>query len=202
LTSDTMLAHASTGLRVGSTIQLGQTGVAARVIDSFGDPDVAAPWLVTDIATAQRALGTPERLTAIGARIDEPERAWQRVIDALFPGVRRATTGVVVVDGKRFIPAGDNELGRFSGAILFSLGVLSLLSALVAAFLVYQNTCNHVARRAPLLERWHALGAPDFVVRSVLSVESSAIALIAALLGIVAGAIGAGALLDMVGGSA
>jgi putative ABC transport system permease protein len=214
LTSDTVLAHASTGLRVGSTIELSAThrcrgaaqgcraGVEARVIDSFGDPDVAAPWLVTDIATAQRALGTPERLTAIGARIDEPERAWQRVIDALFPGVRRATTEVVVLDGKRFIPAGDGELGRFSGSILYSLGVLSLLSALVAAFLVYQNTRSHVARRGLLLRRLDALGAPQPLVDGMLLLEGLAIAWVGAAIGIALGVFGADMLLRLVAGGA
>ena len=202
LVGDTVIAHVSTGVIAGTTIPLGRDSLPVRVLDTFGDAGLSARWLVADIATAQRVLDTPGELTAIGIAIPQHVPLWQRLADAAFPGMRRNEETQVERGGLRFVPVADNELGRFSGAILFSLGVLSLLSALVAAFLVYQNACNHVARRAPLRERLHALGAPDPVVSSLLSLESGAIALVGVTLGVIAGTIGAGALLDMVAGGA
>ena len=90
--------------------------------------------LVVDIGTAQRILDRPGGLTRIGVLRRVEESSWLRTAEHLFPGLgarRSATETPWLVSGYQVDELQDDGQRLFSGAVLFNLSALSLLSVVL-----------------------------------------------------------------------
>jgi len=192
LIDDVVLASSATGLTGGARVELGAQRIVVTVAGVFRDAG-RQRWLLSDIATAQRIIGDDAAITAAGVAIESRVPRWLRIADALFPGLAAQARQPVPIElgGYTLVPIGDPEAARFAGAVLFNLGALSALAALVAAFLVHQNGRAHLSRRALLQERLEAMGVPDTLVRFELVLEGLLLALTGSAFGVVIGAFAA-----------
>jgi putative ABC transport system permease protein len=205
LLEDSVLAHHSTGLVPEQVLVLGPGAVAVRIVGTFGEAGgpvdasavaavAARGWLLADLATGQRLLADPTAAAAAERSIDGvafglalPLPSWLRWLDALFPGLAtqvRATERVLAIDGYDVLALGDAAERRFADAILFNLGALSMLAAVVAGFLIYQSGVNAIRQRALLLSRLDAMGVPAPVVRLHFAAEGLAFGLAGVVLGL------------------
>jgi len=189
LTESAVLAHRAAGLRVGHTMTLEPGGQTVRVVGWYGkaEADAQAPWLIADIATAQDVLGQRGELTRIGVALAQTDH-WRSWLDQLFPGV-----------GSQLAPEETLALGadlmlqpiafghverRFTHAILFNIGALSMLSAVVAMFLMYQSGVSSLRRRALLFVRLRGIGYTDRMLLAYVLIEGALLCGVASVLGI------------------
>jgi len=191
LTGSAGWISAGSDLVVGESLELpnidGPVVIIAEVEirSTFDDP-----VLLVDIGTAQRILDRPGELTRIGVLRRIEERAWMRVAERLFPGLgarRYVTDAPWKVSGYQVEVLQDNGQRLFSGAVLFNLSALSLLSVVVAGFLIHQSAVNSIRQRERVFDRLRALGIDER--RLVLQVvfEGLIVALIGSVFGLVLG---------------
>jgi putative ABC transport system permease protein len=137
--------------------------------------DGAGDFLLLDIAEAQRALGRFGKLDRIDVTVAPGEN---------FAAVERAVRAV--------LPAGyllnrpgtrSEENQRMLRAFRWNLRVLSYISLVVGAFLIYNTISISVVRRRAEIGILRAVGAARFTVLALFLAE-------AALFGVVGGAIG------------
>lgn len=143
--------------------------------------------LVADIATASELLGQRE-VSALVLYLMPETKPLLDLLDRLFVGVGAVRSSSVEQDilGPGFvISAPDDEfpVRRFVSAIMFNLGVLSILCLLVAGFIAYQSASGTAARRAPLLTRLHAMGTDARQLSRFVYAESALFGCIACLIG-------------------
>ena len=152
--------------------------------DSSGDSTGRQPAIVMDIATAQRALGRTGRLDRILLKAPvagsdaTPEVAslddWQRrIAAALPPGVAVSPEG-----------AGTDENRRMLAAFRWNLRLLSYISLVVGAFLIYNTISISVVRRRPEIGIVRALGATRAQVLGAFLGEAATLGLAGAALGL------------------
>ncbi len=201
LLEDAVLSFGPSTLEIGSWLQPAGDGPALRVIGEL-DVEPQAHWLLADIATAQAIVGTPGHLDALGLALPSGPPAWLRVLDRWFPGLAAQwqVPPLLLLDGEPVQALGDAAQRRFVDAILFNLGALSLLAALVAGFLVYQSALGSVRQRLPLLSRLRMLGISRRYVLVQVMAESLVLGLLGTLLALPLGMALAQALLQLVGG--
>ncbi len=189
LTDMAVLAHRGSGLQVGYELNLGSRGESVRVVGLFGNAegDGQIHGLIADIATAQDVLGQRGQLTRIGVaqhRVDH----WRLWLDKLFPGLgsQLAPEAVLsIADDLTLKPmATGNVERRFTDAILFNIGTLSLLSAVVAMFLMYQSGVSSLRRRALLFVRLRGIGYTDRMLLAYVLIEGALLCGVASVLGI------------------
>ena len=189
MTANAVLAHRAAGLPVGHVMTLRPGGLAVRVAGLYGEAgnEAQANWLIADIATAQEALGRRGQLTRIGVALQHDDR-WRLWLDQLFPGVGSQLAGedTRVIDGDLTLnplSLGGVEL-RFTNAILFNIGVLSMLSAVVAMFLMYQSGVSSLRRRAMLFVRLRGIGYTERMLLAYVLAEGVLVCGAASVLGI------------------
>ncbi|TNF81465.1 MAG: hypothetical protein EP301_12375, partial [Gammaproteobacteria bacterium] len=122
--------------------------VGARILTAYRPlevahlaPELPANLLVTDIGTAQIALGRDDQaLDAIGVVVRAPSQRLADWLDRLMPGFSAGVglqtlsiPGWTVIE----VAAGEPTLA-FSRSVLFNLGALGSLALVVAWLLVYQ----------------------------------------------------------------
>ncbi len=189
LTENAVLAHQASGLPVGHELTLGPGRERVRVVGLYGDAaaDAQAQWLIADIATAQEVLAQRGHLTRIGVALAQTNR-WQSWLDQLFPGV-----GSQLAPDDAMPIAADLTLKpmafgrverRFTNAILFNIGALSMLSAVVAMFLMYQSGVSSLRRRALLFVRLRGIGYTDRMLLAYVLTEGALLCGVASVLGI------------------
>lgn len=189
LTQATVLAHRASRLRVGAVMTLEPGGQTVRVVGLYGkaDADAQAHWLLADIATAQDVLGRRGQLTRIGVALarTDPWRAW---LDQLFPGVgsQLGPDDARVIDHDLTLKpmAFGGVERRFTNAILFNIGALSMLSAVVAMFLMYQSGVSSLRRRALLFVRLRGIGYTDRMLLVYVLTEGVLVCGVASVIGI------------------
>ncbi len=137
--------------------------------------------VILDIAAAQRALDKLGRLDRIQVYQpdDEGERDWQAVIQAALPaGVEIAAIGSAAEENKKML-----------GAFRWNLRVLSYLSLIVGAFLIYNTIAVSVVRRRPEIGVLRALGATRQHVRWAFLVEAAVLGAAGTVVGLLLGRI-------------
>ncbi len=189
LTEHAVLAHRAAGLQAGQNLPLEPSGEAVRVVGLYGDArdEAQANWLIADIATAQEVLGQRGQLTRIGGALAQHDH-WRIWLDQLFPGV-----------GSQLAPDDTQSIGddlilkpmafgrverRFTNAILFNIGALSMLSAVVAMFLMYQSGVSSLRQRALLFVRLRGIGYTDRMLLAYVLTEGALLCGVASVLGI------------------
>lgn len=182
LVADVVIASPGTAVDIaadGGAI----AGIPVTVIES--DTGV----MMADLPTAQRLLRRELELDAIwirGAGVRLTSLDWLDWLDGLLPGIGASLPGHAdpVIDGYTVTARSRwNPSRRFADAIVFNLGMLSLLCLLMAAFIAFQASVSNAARRRTEHERLHALGAS----RGALHLTACAEGLIIGALGSVAG---------------
>lgn len=174
-----------TRLRFGESLQ-----VTIAAVDSMSSGGTADPLVLVDIGLAQRILGRPGSLDAVGAvRLDEIG-PWARVLDRLFPGLgarRYVTEQVWEVAGYGVEDVRDRGERLFAGAVLFNVSALGLLSVVVAAFLIHQAAVNAIRQREVVFDRLRSMGATERSLLGYVVMEGLLVALIGAGVGAIAG---------------
>ncbi len=189
LTETTVLAHRGAELRVGHELTLGPHGKPVRVVGLYGDAeaDGQTHWLIADIATAQEVLDQRGRLSRIGVALVQTDH-WRSWLDKLFPGVgsQFAPEAVpAIADNLTLKPIASGPVERrFTDAILFNIGALSMLSAVVAMFLMYQSGVSSLRRRALLFVRLRGIGYTDRMLLAYVLIEGVLLCGVALVIGI------------------
>ena len=168
-------------------------GYAVTLIEGGADDAMLA-----DLPTAQRLLRREGELDAVWIRATSVHVRLRSWLAGLLPGIGAALPkyaapvlpGFDVADRASWHP-----VSRFADASVFNLGMLTLLSLLMAGFLVVQASYSNFARRRRERERLLAIG----VARARLTVlavgEGALLGAVAAALGIAVGVAVAGAVL-------
>jgi len=189
LTEHAVLAHRAAGLRVGHTMTLEPGGQTVRVVGLYGkaEANAQAQWLIADMATAQEVLAKRGQLTRIGVALAQTDH-WRTWLDQLFPGVGSQLAPddpQVIGDDLTLKPMAFGHVeGRFTNAILFNIGALSMLSAVVAMFLMYQSGVSSLRQRALLFVRLRGIGYTDRMLLAYVLTEGAMLCGVASAIGI------------------
>src|SRR5256884_10008343 len=132
--------------------------------------------IVMDLAAAQHALGRYGRVDRILLKVPETRSLedWQQRLRTVLPAgleVRRQGTGT-------------NENRRMLAAFRWNLRLLSYISLVVGAFLIYNTISVSVVRRRPEIGIVRALGAGKRVILSAFVVEAACLGFAGALIGL------------------
>jgi putative ABC transport system permease protein len=176
------LAH-SQGLVAGDTWRLlaGPGEYSAHilaVLEDDGDSSSNRGLVLADIATAQAAVGQPERLTRIDLSLDEVAESELVVAiqSRLPPGVRLERS-----------EARNNAVADLAAAFQLNLTAMSLLALMVGMFLIYNTMIFSVVQRRDLLGRLRALGVSRRQIFRVILGEAAVLGCLGTLLGLFLG---------------
>src|SRR5260370_830551 len=132
--------------------------------------------IVMDIAAAQQALKRYGRIDCILLKVPQTpslEDWQQRLRSVLPPGVEVRPQG-----------AGTSENRRMLAAFRWNLRLLSYISLVVGAFLIYNTISVSVVRRRPEIGIVRALGASRNLILSAFVGEAACLGLAGALIGL------------------
>ena len=153
--------------------------------------------VLADLPTAQRLLRREGQLDAVWLQVRDPRSRLMDWADRLLPGIAAALpeASAPVIDGFRVTSLSRwNPVRRFADASAFNLGMLALLSLLMAAFLAAQSGRANVARRRLEHERLLAAGVSRAQLAALALAEGLLLGCLGASSGLVAGAVVAHAL--------
>ncbi|MDE0038292.1 MAG: FtsX-like permease family protein [Gammaproteobacteria bacterium] len=152
--------------------------------------EAATEVILADLPTAQRLLGRDNEIDAVWLRLADARSRLLGWLDQLLPGIAASLPRYTdpVIEGFE-VTAADrwNPSRRFADAILFNLGMLSLLCLLMAAFIAFQASASNAARRRTEHDRLLAVGASRWTLMWVSGIEGLAIGVIGALAGLALG---------------
>ncbi|HEY7929182.1 MAG TPA: ABC transporter permease [Steroidobacteraceae bacterium] len=189
----TQAAASELGLSRGRVLPIivGNRERTLHVIDVLPDSADPEPLAIMDIASAQWMLGRLGRLDRIDLRLRSGVDAEQfaRSLRGQLPA------GVVVTT-----PALENARARSATrAYRVNLNMLALVALLTGAFLVFTTQSLAVLRRRVILGLLRALGVTRGELLRALLAEGLIIGVAGSLLGLLMGALFAGAVLDWLG---
>ncbi len=176
--ADSIWVGSSAGYKVGDHVELlindrvGNYTVRGVYPDSNGNESA----IVMDLAAAQQALGCHGRVDRILLKVPETpslEDWQQRLRGALPAGVEIRPQGT-----------GTNENRRMLAAFRWNLRLLSYISLVVGAFLIYNTISVSVVRRRAEIGIVRALGAGRGVILSAFVGEAASLGLAGALIGL------------------
>src|SRR6202171_1826324 len=193
--SDAIWIGASLGRKPGDRLQLlindrvREYTVRGVYPDSHGNESA----IVMDIAASQFALTRYGRVDRILLKVPRTPglEEWARRFRAVLPA------GVDV----RPQGAGTSENRRMLAAFRWNLRLLSYISLVVGAFLIYNTISVSVVRRRPEIGIVRALGASRGVILSAFVGEAACFGLAGALLGLPLGRLLAGGTVGLIAGT-
>ncbi len=144
--------------------------------------------VIMDIAAAQRVLDKPGRLTRIQIHTpDGDDRDWEALLAKALP------------DGVQVYPVGakTEENRKMLGAFRWNLRVLSWISLIVGAFLIYNTISVSVVRRRVEIGVLRAMGATRSQVRWAFLAEAGFFGAAGTALGLLVGRVLASGALEM-----
>lgn len=147
--------------------------------------------VLADLPTAQRLVGREGELDAVWLQVENPRSRLLDWADGLLPGIAAALpeAGNPVIDGFRVTSLSRwNPARRFADATAFNLGMLALLSLLMAVFLAVQSSRANTARRRLEHERLRAAGVAGAELRTLAVAEGLLVGTFGAGAGLAAGA--------------
>ena len=146
--------------------------------------DAAGEFVVVDIADAQQALHRYGKLDRIDVTVGPRED---------FPQVEKAIRSVLPVSAQVARPgARSEENQRMLRAFRWNLRVLSYISLVVGAFLIYNTISVSVVRRRAEIGILRALGAARSTILLLFLAEALLFGVVGAALGVLLGRILAG----------
>ena len=174
----------STGMTTGSklTLEHGSRNIEVFIAGLLQPDDrisrqALSGIIITDISTAQETLGQIGRLSHIDLLIDATSNSEKTEIEEirriLPPGasVERSESRTAVIE-------------EIKGAFEFNLFALSLLSLVVAAFLIYNTVVFSVIKRRPVLGELRALGVTKGQIFGMIISETLILGALGTLLGL------------------
>ncbi len=141
--------------------------------------DSSERFAVMDIGTAQRALrrvGLVDRIEVHAPAVG-PDRDWRSILAAAMPAS---------VEVKPF-GSGTEENRKMLTAFRWNLRILSYISLVVGAFLIYNTISISVARRRAEIGIVRAMGGTRAQVTAIFLCESAAIGIAGSLAGLALG---------------
>jgi putative ABC transport system permease protein len=144
--------------------------------------------MLVDISTAQSLFGMEGRISHIDLLLEDASEAQLREIQQRLPA------GVTVGRSE----ARTQIVEEMTRAFELNLSALSLLALVVGMFLIYNTMTFSVVQRRTALGRLRALGVTDLEVIRLVMVEAALIGLVGTAIGVVAGILLAGGLVDLV----
>ncbi len=177
-------------LHKGDPIQLKGRDLAVNFTIRTIAQNQNTEWIAVDIAAAQRLLDMYGKLDRIEVFVAPSENAdsVERLIKATIPA-----TWDVQTPGAR-----SEENRRMLRAFRWNLRILSYISLLVGAFLIYNTIAVSVVRRRTEIGILRALGTSSRGVLLIFLGEAAMLGIIGSALGIVLGRLLAAALLGMI----
>lgn len=169
------------------TLPIGRFTVE-RVVDAG-----PAEFLAIDIAAAQKALNRYGKLDRIDVTVERGED-FSRVEDA----IRKLLPPGYLIE-KPGVRSEENQ--RMLRAFRWNLRVLSYISLVVGAFLIYNTISVSVVRRRAEIGILRAVGASRFTVFTVFLAEAVILGLAGAALGIGLGRLLAGGTVGLIAGT-
>jgi putative ABC transport system permease protein len=148
-------------------------------------------FLVMDIAAAQHALGREGLVDRIDVKLPRTgeSRDWTAILREVLPaGVSLEAAGAQTDSNRRML-----------AAFRWNLRVLSYVSLVVGAFLIYNTIAVSVVRRRAEIGVLRAIGATRAQVRLLFLAEAALFGLLGALLGIPLGRLMAEAAVGLLG---
>ncbi len=175
---DTVYVSASLGHKIGEHIQLliNDESKTYTIRGMYPDANGNESAIVMDIAAAQRALTRFDRVDRILIKVpDTPSlEIWrQRLQSVLPPGLEVRPQGTSTTENRRMLEA-----------FRWNLRLLSYISLVVGAFLIYNTISVSVVRRRAEIGIVRALGASRHMVLSAFIGEAAAFGLIGAAVGL------------------
>jgi putative ABC transport system permease protein len=176
--ADSIWVGSSAGYKTGERVELlindrvRNYTVRGVYPDSNGNESA----IVMDFAAAQQALARYGRVDRILLKVPESPSLedWQQRLRAVLPaGVEVRPQGT-----------GTNENRRMLAAFRWNLRLLSYISLVVGAFLIYNTISVSVVRRRPEIGIVRALGASRGVILSAFVGEAACFGLAGALIGL------------------
>jgi len=176
--ADAIWVGSSLGYKIGDRIdllindQVRNYTVRGVYPDSNGNESA----IVMDLAAAQRALKRYGRVDRILLKVPQTPSLedWQQRLRSVLPaGIEVRPQG-----------ASTNENRRMLAAFRWNLRLLSYISLVVGAFLIYNTISVSVVRRRPDIGIVRALGASRGVILSAFVGEAACFGLAGALLGL------------------
>jgi putative ABC transport system permease protein len=176
--ADAIWVGASLGYKTGDRVallindQVRPYTVRGVYPDSNGNESA----IVMDLAAAQRALERYGRVDRILLKVPQPPSLedWQQRLRNVLPaGVEIRPQGT-----------GTNENRRMLAAFRWNLRLLSYISLVVGAFLIYNTISVSVVRRRPDIGIVRALGASRSLVLSAFVGEAACFGLAGAIIGL------------------
>jgi putative ABC transport system permease protein len=176
--SDSIWVGSSVGYKTGDHVELlindqvHNYSVRGVYPDSNGNESA----IVMDLAAAQRALTRYGRIDRILLKVPMTPglQEWQQRLQAVLPaGVELRPQGT-----------GTNENRRMLAAFRWNLRLLSYISLVVGAFLIYNTISVSVVRRRPEIGIVRALGASRRVILSAFIGEAACFGIAGALIGL------------------
>ena len=178
LTEDSVIA-------IGTELQKDDQIRGAHVVEVA---DGRTRQLIADIPTAQRLLDRNGEIDAVWLKMHTLDQPWW---DRLVPGLMTASES-----GAASLSYGEYEALPFSwwnpseqlaDAIVFNLGMLSLLTLLVAGFIVFQAMQSNIRNRESQAELFDVLGLSQLEQRTLILLQCVLYGVIGCCLGVLAG---------------
>jgi putative ABC transport system permease protein len=175
---DSIWVSSSAGYKTGDRVELliNDRVRNYKVRGVYSDSNGSESAIVMDLAAAQRALNRFGRVDRILLKIPETPSLgeWQqRLRIALPPGVEVRTQGT-----------STNENRRMLAAFRWNLRLLSYISLIVGAFLIYNTISVSVVRRRAEIGIVRALGANRGAILSAFVGEAACFGIAGALIGL------------------
>ena len=179
--SDSIWVGASDSYKTGDRVELliNDRVRSYTVRGIYPDSNGNESAIVMDLAAAQRALARYGRVDRILLKVPKTPslEEWQQRLRAMLPaGVEVRPQG-----------SGTNENRRMLAAFRWNLRLLSHISLIVGAFLIYNTISVSVVRRRPEIGIVRALGASRDVILSAFVGEAVCFGLAGALVGLPVG---------------
>jgi putative ABC transport system permease protein len=175
-------------VRSGVTAQIAGRPVRFAAVESIDSGP--GEYVAMDIAAAQQALGRFGRLDRIDVEVGENEdlARIERAIRAVLP-----PSYLIGRPGTR-----SEENQRMLRAFRWNLRVLSYISLVVGAFLIYNTISVSVVRRRGEIGVLRAVGASRRTVFAIFLAEAALLGTVGAALGVVLGRALAGATVNLI----
>ncbi len=178
LTEDSVFA-------LGDRLQTGDRIHDALVLNKTPAPQ---RQLIADLPTAQRMLGREGAIDAIWLRSAKNDMPWWELAVPGLLTAARTESPPVEFDGYRVLPfSWWNPSKQLGDAIVFNLGMLSLLTLVVAGFIVLQATQSNLRNRHAQIALLNSIGLSAAEQRCLVFLHCGVVGTVGCTLGVLTG---------------
>lgn len=161
-----------------------------RVLDALviRNEEARRAQLIADLPTAQRLLGREGEIDTLWVKTEPiASQWWNLIVPGLLTAAQPESTEVLL-DGYEVLPfATWNPSAQLGDAIVFNLGMLSLLTLLVAGFIVFQAIQSNLRNREIQVRLLDSLGVSETQQRLLVFFQCSLFGFCGCALGVFVG---------------